>query len=421
MTEDKVDMRPTVDAELPTLLALSFDDAVSGLHDLERRTRLAKDDPSNIRVCETIVKLCIEQHRWEDLGANISLLARRRGYSRTAISNVVTLAWDALPENHDLESKLALVKVLRDVTEGKIFVEVQRARLTELLVQDLESKGGRDNLVEAANLLHELRLEILSSMDEPERMRLMLHQFRLCLDTGDSLRSSLCAEKIPDLKDADPELKSQFLLLQIQYHSQFTQDYLAKAESYHKLFELNSDPGALTDAIVNAVLAVHSEKQVSFCSKLQELKELTLMPDAKSLLGVFRGMDLVPWAEFEPKFPSLIPQSDPERSVMRQRVIEHSLRVVAAYYTKIRLQRLAELEQISVDELEQRIIDLVFNEGFYARIDRPRGIITFKRKQQVGEVADEFSDTVMRLCKLVDQAHSLIEKERQRIQRPRIV
>jgi hypothetical protein len=97
---------------------------------------------------------------------------------------------------------------------------------------------------------------------------------------------------------------------------------------------------------------------------------------------------------------------------MRQRVIEHSLRVVALYYTNIRLQRLAELEQITVDELEDRIIDLVFNEGFYAKINRPKGIITFKRKQKVAEVADEFSGNVMQLCQLVDQAHSLIEKER---------
>jgi hypothetical protein len=419
MAEEKIDLGPVVDAELPTLLSLPFDSAISGLHDLERRTRLAKDDPSNARVCEQIAALCINQYRWDELGSNISLLARRRGYSRSSISLVVSLAWDALNDNADEESRMLLVKTLCDVTEGKIFLEVQRARLTEILVQNLEAKGGEENLLQASSLLQDLRLEILTSMEEKERMRLMLHQFRLCLDTRDNLRASLCAEKIPILKTPDPELESEFLHLRIAYHSQFTQDYLAKAESYHKLFEINGDPSELTQAIVNAVLATHSEKQVAFCKKLQGLKELTLMQEAKSLLAVFMRKDFVPWGEFEPRFPSLIPQEDPEHSVMRQRVIEHSLRVVATYYNKIRLQRLAALEQISVDELEERIIDLVFNEGFYAKIDRPRGIITFKRKQQVGEVADEFSETVMKLCKLVDQAHSLIEKERQRIHRPR--
>jgi len=104
---------------------------------------------------------------------------------------------------------------------------------------------------------------------------------------------------------------------------------------------------------------------------------------------------------------------------MRRRTIEHGLRVVAGYYTQIRLQRLADLEQITVDELEQRIIDLVFAEDFYAKIDRPKGIVIFKRQQKVSEVADEFSANIMKLCKLVDQAHSLIEKERQRVYRPK--
>jgi hypothetical protein len=246
----------------------------------------------------------------------------------------------------------------------------------------------------------------------------MLHQFRLCLDAKDQLRASLCAEKITDQRVQDPALRLEFLNLLVRYHSNFTRDFGAIGESWYSIFLLNNDGGALIFAIVNAVLAPHSPEQMRFCGQLQQLKELALLQEAKSLLSVFLGRDLVPWAEFEPRFAALIPPDNAD--VMRRRVIEHSLRVVAMYYTNIRLQRLAELEQITVDELEDRIIDLVFNEGFYAKIDRPKGIITFKRKQKVAEVADDFSGNIMKLCRLVDQAHSLIEKERQCIHRVKV-
>jgi hypothetical protein len=171
-------------------------------------------------------------------------------------------------------------------------------------------------------------------------------------------------------------------------------------------------------AIVNAVLAPHSPEQVRFCLQLLQLKELTLLQDAKSLLSVFLGRDLVPPAEFEARFGGIVPNGIAD--VMRERVIEHSLGVVALYYTNIRLERLAELEQITVDELEDRIVDFCVNEGFYAKIDRPKGVITFKRKQKVAEVAYRFSGNIMHLCKLVDQAHSLIQQERQCIHRTKV-
>ena len=411
--EDRVDLTPLVNEEIEKLQSQPFDAQIEALHVLERKTRVGKDDPANCIVCKRIANLCIENQKWQDLGVNVSTLAKRRGYSRRSISEIVKLSMDALDKISTEEERIALVKTLRDVTEGKIFVEVERARLTQILVRHLESQN---ELTEAMSLLEDLRLEILTSMDEKERIGLMLHQFELCLRCKDQLRASLCSEKITDQRVEDKDLQLEFLKLSIQYHTEFTRDFLAMADSWYKVFKLNNEGDALMHAIVNAVLAPHSPEQTRFCNELNTLKDLALMPDAKMLLSVFMGRDLVPWAEFEPKFASIL--TDDIKDVMRRRVIEHSLRVVAMYYTHIRLARLAELEQITPDELEERIIDMVFNEDFYARIDRPKGIITFKKQQKVAEVADEFSDNIMQLCRLVDQAHSLIEKERQCIHRP---
>jgi hypothetical protein len=92
----------------------------------------------------------------------------------------------------------------------------------------LESRG---DLVTAMNLLQDLRLEILTTMPEPQRIGLMLHQFRLCIDAKDQLRASLCAEKIADQRVHDHGLKLEFLQLLVHYHSDFTRDFGAIGQS----------------------------------------------------------------------------------------------------------------------------------------------------------------------------------------------
>ena len=51
--------------------------------------------------------------------------------------------------------KLTLIDTLLQVTEGKIFVECERARLTRLLADKKEAEG---KIVEAADLLQELQV-----------------------------------------------------------------------------------------------------------------------------------------------------------------------------------------------------------------------------------------------------------------------
>lgn len=408
MTEDKIDLLPVVREEIPKILANDFDAAIESLHMLERRTRIAKDDIANREVCAAIAKLCIEKKRWQDLASNVTILSRRKGYSRSAITSIVDLSMEALDSIQDQDTRVSLINCLLEVTEGKIFVEVQRARLTKFMVDFLEAQG---KLVEAMDLLQDLRLEVLTTMDEVERLKLMLHQFWLCLETKDALRSSLSAEKIKDQKLSTDELKLEYLNYLIRYHREFTGDFMEIADSFYKIYKINDDSKALMQSIIAAILAPRSDKQLMFFTEVSQLRDLTLLPDSKMLLSIFMGRDLIAFPEFDHRFGGLIEAKHKE--TMRKRVIEHGLRTISKYYTRIRLERLAQLLVLTVDELEQRIIDLVFADNFYARIDRPKGIVTFKKQKKVSEVADEFSDNIAKVCKLVDKANSLIEKERQ--------
>ena len=93
----------------------------------------------------------------------------------------------------DSEQKLKLIDTLRQVTAGKIYVEIERARLTRKLAHIKETAG---DVNEAANILNELQVETYGSMEKREKIEFLLEQMRLCLIKRDFIRTQIISRKI---------------------------------------------------------------------------------------------------------------------------------------------------------------------------------------------------------------------------------
>lgn len=93
----------------------------------------------------------------------------------------------------DLETKLTVIETLRTVTEGKIFVEVERARVTKIL-SDIKKQQG--DLKAATDILCELQVETFGSMDRREKTEFILAQVALCIENDDWTQASILARKI---------------------------------------------------------------------------------------------------------------------------------------------------------------------------------------------------------------------------------
>ena len=63
--------------------------------------------------------------------------------------------------------ELELISTLRTVTEGKIYVEVERARMTHRLSKMKEEEG---EVEEASKIMQELQVETYGSMDRKEKV-----------------------------------------------------------------------------------------------------------------------------------------------------------------------------------------------------------------------------------------------------------
>ena len=78
------------------------------------------------------VQMLHSAKEWNLLNEHIILLTKRRSQIKTAVAKMVQQCYTWVKEGQ-LPSKqveLKLIETLRTVTEGKIYVEVERARLT---------------------------------------------------------------------------------------------------------------------------------------------------------------------------------------------------------------------------------------------------------------------------------------------------
>lgn len=96
---------------------------------------------------------------------------------------------------------------------------------------------------------------------------------------------------------------------------------------------------------------------------------------------------------------------------LRKRVIEHNVRVIAKYYTRISMERLQNLLDLSEDESESYLSKLVTQKTVYARIDRPARIVSFKEPRDSNDILNEWSGNMKGLLGLLERIDHLITRE----------
>jgi hypothetical protein len=116
-------------------------DALEMLLELEKRARLASDSPTIKAIAVEMMSLCKSKAAWNDMVEVIGTLCKRRSQKSAVITKIVEEGMKLLDETPSREVKFQLIKILRTVTEGKIFAEHERAKLTMILALMLEEDG----------------------------------------------------------------------------------------------------------------------------------------------------------------------------------------------------------------------------------------------------------------------------------------
>ena len=137
--------------------------------------------------------ICKNAGDWGLLNDQTLVLSKKHSQLKQAITRMVQTVMGFLDETPNLETKLSVIETLRTVTEGKIFVEVERARVTKTL-SDIKKEQG--DLKAATDILCELQVETFGSMDRREKTEFILAQVALCIENGDWTQAGILSRKI---------------------------------------------------------------------------------------------------------------------------------------------------------------------------------------------------------------------------------
>lgn len=406
--------------------------AVESLFHVEKTSRLSGDVASNAKILTHMASLCLNAQDLIELDAVLNTMSKKRGLIKGAIAGMVQHCINYLNSGNlkQRPQRRQLIDSLSAVTEGKIYLEVERAQLAKILGAIYEHE--ENDLPGAAKVICSVQVETFGSMDKRSRVDFILEQIRLAIATDEYGKATLISRKITGRTfDASgfEDLKLRYLELMIQL-SLHNGSYL---DCYRHYREVCQSPlvikdkvkllAALKMSVIFAILAPHTAEQQSMLWALSKDRILvTELPLYEDFLKTFLTQELVRWpaveAAFGPElqaFPQLFSLSNPAGALrwrhLSERVVEHNLRTISSYYGAISMDRLASLLERSVEEAESTLCALIEKDMIYARIDRTDGIVTFEPTLQPDNLLNQWSLKVDTLLSLMVKTNYQISKE----------
>ncbi|CAH9142850.1 unnamed protein product [Cuscuta epithymum] len=422
---------------------------IEALLNVEKQMRQVGDVAGTRKAVSEILQLCFEARAWKTMNDQILLLSKRRGQLKQAVQAMVQQAMEYIDQTPDVVTKIELIKTLNSVSAGKIYVEIERARLIKKLAKLKEEQGL---IAEAADLMQEIAVETFGAMAKTEKIAFILEQVRLCLDRQDYVRAQILSRKInPKVFEADTskekkkpkegeavveeapadipsllELKRIYYELMIRYYSHSI-DYLEICRCYKSIYEIPSvkeDPTkwipVLRKICWYLVLSPHDPLQSSLHNSTLEDKNLSEIPHFKALLKQLITMEVIQWTALWTTFKDEFENEknmlggalgDKAAEDLRLRVIEHNILVVSKYYSRITLNRLSNLLCLTIQETEKHLSEMVVSKAMVAKIDRPMGIVSFQPAKDSNDILNSWAMNLEKLLDLVEKSCHQIHKE----------
>ena len=197
-----------------------LDEAIAFLLPLEKSCRVNNDNKNLQEVNLQLIRLCREQNNWEKLNSILAIINRRSSQHKSALTATVTEAMSYLDSTPSLDVKIGLIKALKDVCEGKIFIEGESAHLHFMLAKIYEEE--RNDMGLACDTIQDVHVETYGSLSKKEKATYILEQIRLNLLRKDYIRTAIHSRKM-NLKTIEEagfeDIKIRYYQMQIEYHT----------------------------------------------------------------------------------------------------------------------------------------------------------------------------------------------------------
>jgi len=238
----------------------------------------AADLASTSRILTAIVTICKNAGDWSLLNDQVLVLSKKHSQLKQAVTKMVQTVMGFLDQTPNMETKLSAIETLRTVTEGKIFVEVERARVTKIL-SDIKRQQG--DLKAATDILCELQVETFGSMERREKTEFILAQVALCIENGDWTQASILSRKISTKYLARKPKKTAE---QLEKEKKEREKKLEKGEDVPEEKEDDVTDLKLRYYEQQIILAKHEDKYLDVCKHYRQVLDTEAVEEDPSKL-----------------------------------------------------------------------------------------------------------------------------------------
>lgn len=438
-------------------------------------------------VCVVIVQTCKARNNWAKLNAALVLINKRNIQSKHSLSAVVVESMSYLDATPSIEVKLELLNTLKDVCDGKIYVERESAQLHFILSKIYEEQG---DTAKACDIIQDVHVETYGTLTKAEKANYILEQIRLNLLRKDYIRAAIHSSKMNRKTLEEPgfaEIKVRFYTMLIEYYlvekntweicqayyqvisvlfcqyfcncfEQLSTFLAVKPVETPKPSEAKKDdkkgdkkasadatakepePAAaaapvappvgvevLESCLIFLLISRFDNHQSDMMHRMKkalsvEYKTTQLNETFSNALSLFTTPEIIPPRFFGQDLIEAHPclsriahfsadTRDYFKSQLRDRVVEHNLRVVSKYYKRIRTQRLSEIMSVPSDALETYLSDISSSGTLFVKIDRPAGIVSFQERKAPEAILSDWASDMSKLMNLMEGTCHLINRE----------
>jgi len=220
------------------------------------------------------------------------------------------------------------------------------------------------------------------------------------------------------------DIKITFNEYMIQYYMQKEQfmDIFRAYNSVYNTSLVKNDSARAVEVLAKAcsflVLAQHDNEQHDFLHRLRDDSNMEKIPSWLKVFKLMTTNELITWATIETELKADLAvgaftgEKAGERwSTFKDRITEYNIRMIGMYYDRMTLTRLTELLHLDQDETETIVSKLVVDNIVWARIDRPAGIVVFRKPSTVDDVLNNWAGNIDTLLDKVEKCCHLIYKE----------
>jgi 26S proteasome regulatory subunit N5 len=150
------------------------------------------------------------------------------------------------------------------------------------------------------------------------------------------------------------------------------------------------------------MLSAYGNEQNEQMHGLAKIPQLAELPMYKELVRLFTTKEVFAFGEVKAALQTELEklgtfdakEVELMLSTFHKRVTEHNIEVIAKYYARITMKRLGEHLELPLALMEEQLCEMVTKKQVYARIDRPRGIVTFQRPKTANALLNDWSSDI---------------------------